>query len=585
MTESTWNDLPVSLSDFIRHSLRDGGFINPTPVQAACIPLFLSNKDVAAEAVTGSGKTLAFLVPILEILKKRGDWSKKEVGAIIITPTRELAIQINEVLSHFLKHISDLTSLLLIGGENPIKDAEKFKANGGNIIIATPGKFEAMLEKPQHGLNLTASVRCLEVLVLDEADQLLDLGFEASINTILSYLPKQRRTGLFSATQTDELENLIRAGLRNPVRINVKEKKKASDKIDQRTPSTLKNFYMTVESDQKFNQMMNFVQARKNEKIMIFFSTCAGVDYFSKVLQTLLKNTQVLCLHGKMKNKRNKVFAKFRNLESGILVCSDVMARGVDIPEVNWVIQYNPPKSANFFVHRCGRTARIGNTGNALVFLLPAEDTYINFLKINQKVLLERLEPCESVNNYLPKIQKFALKDRALMEKGARAYVSFIQFYAKHECSLIFRIKDLDFGKLATGYGLLRIPKMPELKGKDVSNFIPVEADFNCIAYKDKNREKQRQLKLQSEESKPSKFRRPPRSQAWSKQKERKDRKKKRREQKEKSRKRKAEDMEDEEEEEEDFQDDVKLMKKLKKGKISKEEFDCQFAPSDCDED
>ncbi|XP_061173659.1 ATP-dependent RNA helicase DDX55-like [Saccostrea echinata] len=584
MTESTWNDLPVSLSDFIHQSLRDGGFINPTPVQAACIPLFLSNKDVAAEAVTGSGKTLAFIVPILEILKKRGNWSKKEVGAIIITPTRELAIQINEVLSHFLKHISDLTSLLLIGGENPIKDAEKFKANGGNIIIATPGKFEAMLEKPQYGLNLAASVRCLEVLVLDEADQLLDLGFEASINTILSYLPKQRRTGLFSATQTDELENLIRAGLRNPVRINVKEKKKADGKIEQRTPSTLKNFYMTVESDQKFNQMMNFVQARKNEKIMIFFSTCAGVDYFSKVLQILLKNTQVLCLHGKMKNKRNKVFAKFRNLESGILVCSDVMARGVDIPEVNWVIQYNPPKSANFFVHRCGRTARIGNTGNALVFLLPAEDTYINFLKINQKVLLQRMEPCDSVNNYLPKIQKFALKDRALMEKGARAYVSFIQFYAKHECSLIFRIKDLDFGKLATGYGLLRIPKMPELKGKDVCNFIPVEADFNSIAYKDKNREKQRQIKLQSEESKPSKFRRPPRSQAWSKQKERKDRKKKRREQKEMSRKRKAED-EEKEEEEEDFQDDVKLMKKLKKGKISKEEFDCQFAPSDSGED
>lgn len=150
-----------------------------------------------------------------------------------------------------------------------------------------------MLEKPQHGLNLAASVRSLEVLVLDEADQLLDLGFEASINTILSYLPKQRRTGLFSATQTDELENLIRAGLRNPVRVNVKEKKREDGKMEQRTPSTLKNFYMIVESDEKFNQMMNFIQARKKEKIMIFFSTCAGVDYFSKMLQLLLKNTQV----------------------------------------------------------------------------------------------------------------------------------------------------------------------------------------------------------------------------------------------------------------------------------------------------
>lgn len=185
-----------------------------------------------------------------------------------------------------------------------------------------------------------------------------------------------------------------------------------------------------------------------------------------------------------MKNKRNKVFAKFRSLESGILVCSDVMARGVDIPEVNWVIQYDPPKSANFFVHRCGRTARIGNSGNALVFLLPAEDTYLNFLKINQKVELQRINLCDSVNNYLPKLRKFALKDRALLEKGARAFVSFVQFYIKHECGLIFRIKDLDFGKLANGYGLLRIPKMPEVKGKDVSNFVPVEADFSKIAYK-----------------------------------------------------------------------------------------------------
>jgi ATP-dependent RNA helicase DDX55/SPB4 len=131
MTEATWKDLPISLSDVIYQSLSDGGFIRPTPVQATCIPLFLSNKDVAAEAVTGSGKTLAFLVPVLEILRKRGDWSKTEIGAVIITPTRELAIQINEVLSNFLRLVPELTSLLFIGGENHVKDAEKFKTKGG----------------------------------------------------------------------------------------------------------------------------------------------------------------------------------------------------------------------------------------------------------------------------------------------------------------------------------------------------------------------------------------------------------------------------------------------------------------------
>lgn len=131
MTETTWRDLPITLSDVIYQSLSDEGFIYPTPVQTTCIPLFLSNKDVAAEAVTGSGKTLAFLVPVLEILKKRGSWSKTEIGAVIITPTRELATQINEVLSNFLRFIPDLTSWLLIGGENHVKDAEKFKTNGG----------------------------------------------------------------------------------------------------------------------------------------------------------------------------------------------------------------------------------------------------------------------------------------------------------------------------------------------------------------------------------------------------------------------------------------------------------------------
>lgn len=185
-----------------------------------------------------------------------------------------------------------------------------------------------------------------------------------------------------------------------------------------------------------------------------------------------------------MKKKRNQIFAKFRAMTAGVLVCTDVMARGVDIPDVNWVIQYDPPSSAKAFVHRCGRTARIGNTGHALIFLLPIEDSYVTFLGINQKAPMTQMGKPESVNNCLPKVQKLAKKDRAILEKGSRAYVSFVQSYAKHECSMIFRIKDLDFGKLATGFGLLRIPKMPELKGKEVKNFQTVEMDFTSVPYK-----------------------------------------------------------------------------------------------------
>lgn len=150
-----------------------------------------------------------------------------------------------------------------------------------------------MLEKNINNCNLAGRVKSLEVLILDEADLLLDMGFEASINTILRYVPKQRRTGLFSATQTDEVEKLIRAGLRNPVRINVKEKKTEESTV-QRTPSTLQNYYIVADSDEKFNQLMDFLQCHKEEKAMIFFSTCAGVDYFSKCIQHILKNHQVI---------------------------------------------------------------------------------------------------------------------------------------------------------------------------------------------------------------------------------------------------------------------------------------------------
>lgn len=203
-----------------------------------------------------------------------------------------------------------------------------------------------------------------------------------------------------------------------------------------------------------------------------------------KIIFVLLFFLQVLCIYGKMKNKRNKVFVKFRFLESGILVCSDVMVRGVDILEVNWVIQYDSFKFVNFFVYRCGRIVRIGNLGNVLVFFFFAEDIYLNFLKINQKVELQRIDLCDSVNNYLLKLRKFVLKDRVLLEKGARVFVFFVQFYIKYECGFIFRIKDLDFGKFVNGYGFLRILKMLEVKGKDVFNFVFVEVDFSKIVYK-----------------------------------------------------------------------------------------------------
>jgi len=572
------------LSEATLKTLDRLNFSSMTPVQAAAIPLFLQRKDVAAEAVTGSGKTLAFLIPILETLyKMQTPLKKHEIGALIISPTRELASQISEVLEEFLKDSeSGLSSILFIGGNKVEKDVLKFDEGGGNIIIGTPGRLEDLLMGKTVGATqgqnkFVMALKALEILILDEADRLLSLGFENALNTILSFCPKQRRTGLFSATQTSEISNLIRAGLRNPAMIVVKDKGNRDQA--ERTPSNLENFYMICEPKRKFSILVDLLKSKSGDKLMLFAATCACVDYFSVLLKHFLPKTKIFSIHGKMKSKRHKIFNKFRQSDQGILICTDVMARGVDIPDVQWVVQVDPPSNAEAFVHRCGRTARIGNKGAAVLLIGPSEETYIDFLAINQKVTLQQIAAPEDTIDLLSETRKVLKSDRSNMDKATRAFVSFIQSYAKHECSVILRIKDLDLGGLATSYGLLKMPKMPEIKRASIINFEDEKMDLNEVAYVDKTREKVRQEKLATYKETgqwPGLENRKKETLAWSKNQEVLD---KRREKKmRKFEKRKAaEVVEEESEEEDDFQEDYKMMKKLKKGKISQNDFDEAF--------
>lgn len=586
----SWSELEHLLHEEIKNGIKSFNFPTMTPIQAYTIPQLLKKKDVAAEAVTGSGKTLAFLIPILQILKQREveeKWEKHQIGAVVVSPTRELALQTKDVLDRLLAHVKNVTQILLVGGNSVEEDVNNLKSNGGNIIICTPGRLEDLLTR-KYDLNLAKSLKSLEVLILDEADRLLDLGFQKTLDTILSYLPRQRRTGLFSATQTKEVQSLIRAGLRNPVLVSV------TAKATHSTPELLTNYYTVTRNNGKLASLISFIEAKNVQKALLFLPTCAVVDYWSHIFPHIVPkklNLPVLAIHGKMKEKRQKVLDKFRTAEKALLLCTDVLARGIDIPQVDWVLQWDPPASASAFVHRVGRTARQGQLGSALLLLLENEEAYVSFIENNQRVKLIPTEDLASDKRpeiIREQIRNILKRDRAIMEKATQAFVSHIQAYSKHECSLLLKVKELPLGAVAASYGLLQLPKMPELKNRDTSDFpeVPV-LDINTIPYKDKVREVIRLQKLEEYKvtgkwpGRKQKFIKKP-TESWSltklKKEEKKGKRQKRKEKKAKlaalgeikKKKRKRISEEDLEE----LKKDVALLKKLKKKKISDEEYE-----------
>ncbi|GJS38332.1 DEAD-box ATP-dependent RNA helicase 18 [Tanacetum coccineum] len=266
--------------------------------------------------------------------------------------------------------------------------------------------------------------------------------------------------------------------------------------------------FIKCEADKKSSQLVDFFIKNKSKKMIVYFMTCASVDYWGVVLPRLaaLKGLNLIPLHGKMKQSaREKALATFTSLSDGILLCTDVAARGLDIPGVDCIVQYDPPQDPNVFIHRVGRTARLGRQGSAIVFLLPKEEAYVEFLRI-KRIPLEESPCCEEALDVVPHLRAAAKKDRDVMEKGLRAFVSYIRAYKEHHCNYILRWKDLEIGKLGMGYGLLQLPSMSEVKQNSLSTegFVAAE-DLNLedIKFKDKNREKQRKKNLQTKKDAP----------------------------------------------------------------------------------
>lgn len=521
-----WEGLTPPLAEWILDAIKSNGWgARMTPVQAATIPLFRRNTDVVVEAVTGSGKTLAFLVPVIDkILRSEESRRLHNVTGVIVSPTRELATQIYDVLASqilpfhqpsadllpILKEDDDtkrsasseplvVPQLLVAGTTKPRADLSYFVRKSPNLLIATPGRLAELLSSP---LVKTSN---LEVLVLDEADRLLDLGFKEQLNTILGYLPKQRRTGLFSASMSEAVSELIRAGLRNPQRIvvTVKNLKDGGIIEERKTPASLQMTYLVTKASHKFlalGQLLEKLEPRP-QKTILFFNTCDSVKYFFKVLPAIMPpGFKLLRLHGKLDpSTREKNFAQFLTSSSPtVLLCTDVAARGLDIPQVDLVVQ-DPPQDPKTYIHRAGRAGRAGRRGLAVVMLQPGrEEDFVPFLEIRKTPAQPLTQPPITVTDEeaeaaSARIRAMALADREVLDLSFRAFPSFVRSYAEHRAASIFRVADLDWADLARQYGLVALPRMAELrKVEGLDRGLGLGIDVNAIAYKDPAKEKKR---------------------------------------------------------------------------------------------
>lgn len=353
----------VGLTDTLVANLNTIGFVTPTPVQEQAIPHILAGRDVCACAATGTGKTGAYLLPIIDVLTH----SRKRVGmprAIILAPTRELAMQVVENFKSFAKG-TDLKCALLVGGEW-VNEQEKQLKRKPDIIIATPGR---LMDVQDRGKVITHDVR---FLVIDEADRMLDMGFMPDVEKIISFCPKNKQMILFSATFPDEIQGLVSSVLSDPKRIEVSAQSQPAQTISQ--------YKVLTTPDDKRPMLRALLKKHQNESAIVFCNRKKDVDIVAKSLNA--HGFKGMPIHGDLsQNVRNETLDRFRNEKGLILVASDVAARGIDIDELPLVINFDLPINAEDYIHRIGRTGRAGNLGIAYSLVTPKDDKLFKAIK------------------------------------------------------------------------------------------------------------------------------------------------------------------------------------------------------------
>ena len=350
----------------LKKSIKFADFKTPTPIQSQSIPVSLAGRDILGTAQTGTGKTLAFTIPMINKLIK-----DKQAMALIVCPTRELATQVMQAVLKLNVREIGIGNALLIGGESMQKQLRKLN-NRARIIVGTPGRINDHLQRKS--LNLSK----VNYLVLDETDRMLDMGFTPQIELILKFIPKEHQTLLFSATLPDNILRISQKYLNNPERISVGSLSSPIEKIKQET--------FEVTQDKKYSELINQLVERSGS-ILVFVKTKHGADKIVKRLKD--DGHKADAIHGNLRqSKRDRVITGFRNGNTRILIATDVAARGIDISNVDAIINFDIPNVPETYVHRIGRTGRAGKSGIAFSFCSPDEDAYLHQIEeILQKTI------------------------------------------------------------------------------------------------------------------------------------------------------------------------------------------------------
>ena len=336
----------------ILDALQQEGYETPTPIQQKAIPSILERRDLLGTAQTGTGKTAAFAIPILQNLTERQGPKNNHIKALILTPTRELAIQIEENINSYGRNLS-LRQLVIFGG---VKQGSQENAlrKGVDILVATPGR---LLDFIAQGI---VSLKNLEIFVLDEADRMLDMGFVHDVKRIIKLLPQKRQTLFFSATMPSEIQKLASSILQNPVQVEVTPVSSTAETINQ-------SVYF-VQKEDKLDLLSHILKERISDSVLVFSRTKHGAD---KIARTLHKNGVVAeAIHGnKSQNARQNALTNFKSGKTRVLVATDIAARGIDIDELKYVINFELSDVSETYVHRIGRTGRAGAEGNSISFV------------------------------------------------------------------------------------------------------------------------------------------------------------------------------------------------------------------------